>query len=49
MSDRLSDISALKDGWLDGEGKAVTPAALAKAKALLNPHILPDTGRWRVD
>jgi hypothetical protein len=40
-SDRLADLAAIKDGWLDGEGKAITKNALAKAEELLNPHLFP--------
>jgi hypothetical protein len=30
--DRLDQIAALEDGWLDGEGKAATPAAIRAAR-----------------
>jgi hypothetical protein len=34
--ERLEDISDLEDGWLDGEGKAVTSGAYIEAQDFLD-------------
>lgn len=41
IDDRLEELRALKPGWLNGEGEAITEAALRKATALLAPHVYP--------
>lgn len=33
--ERLADLAGLQDGWLDGEGKAITPVAIARARRVL--------------
>lgn len=44
---RLNELAALSDGWLDGEGLAPTPHAIATARAVLRllpgarPHLFP--------
>ena len=44
---RLDELAALSDGWLDGEGLAPTPHAIATARAVLRllpgarPHLFP--------
>lgn len=47
---RLDELAALSDGWLDGEGIALTPHAIATARAVLgrlaSEH--PDAPRPRV-
>jgi hypothetical protein len=37
----LLELQALKRGWLDGEGEAITQAAIRKAEMLLTPHVYP--------
>ena len=37
IQSRLGEFLALKEGWLEGEGKAITPAAIAAAVILLQP------------
>jgi hypothetical protein len=37
----LLDLQALKRGWLNGEGEAITQTAISKAEQLLTPHIYP--------
>lgn len=47
---RLDELAALSDGWLDGEGLALTPHAIATARAVLGRLAAehPDVPRPRV-
>lgn len=43
INDRLTELAQLKDGWLDGEGKAVCLYRIAEVREILSsePHIYP--------
>jgi hypothetical protein len=38
---RLNELKTLKKGWLNGDGKVITKAALSKAAELIVPRIYP--------
>lgn len=42
FEDRLDELRSIKDGWLDGEGKAPSKSGLDWIRQLFNPYYFED-------